>query len=176
MPGKNFGTYVDQLLIGRTNPDNWVIFNAVPLAALTIWGTLAGDKLRKKELSSRKLRDFALLGLIGVAAGSALVPVTPIIRRIATSSFVIETGGLCLLALALAYLLIDVAGLRKPFTFFTVGGMNPTLSPGDIVAVSERGAHEARILRDGARVTSVVPHRCHGGARELGEEPGAPPQ
>lgn len=124
-PDQNFGSSVDRLLFGRLSPDHWVVFNAVPLAALTVWGTLAGERLRESDSSSRKIRGFVLLGLAGAGIGFALDPVTPIIRSIATSSFVIATGGFCLLALALAYFLIDVAGLRKPFMFFVVVGMNP---------------------------------------------------
>jgi predicted acyltransferase len=124
-PGHNFGSCLDLLLIGRLSPDHWVAFNAVPLAALTIWGTLVGERLRGQASPARKLRGFVLLGLIGASAGFALDSVTPIVRRIATSSFVIETGGLCLLALALAYGLVDVLGLRKPAMLFAVVGMNP---------------------------------------------------
>jgi predicted acyltransferase len=124
-PGHNFGSYVDRLLIGHLSPDHWVAFNAVPLAALTIWGTLAGERLRGRASPARKLEGFIFAGLIGTAAGFALNPVTPIVRRIATSSFVIETGGLCLLALALAYALVDLLGLRKPALLFVVVGINP---------------------------------------------------
>ena len=123
-PGHNFGSYIDRLLIGRLSPDNWVAFNAVPMIALTIWGTLAGERFKSKASPARKLWGFVLLGLIGAGAGLALDPITPIVRRIATSSFVIETGGLCLLALALAYGVVDVLGLRKPALFFAVVGMN----------------------------------------------------
>lgn len=123
-PGHNFGSYIDRLLIGRLSPDHWVAFNAVPLAALTIWGTLAGERLRGQASPARKLWGFVLLGLIGAGAGFALDVVTPVVRRIATSSFVIETGGLCLLALALAYGLVNVLGLCKPALFFAVVGMN----------------------------------------------------
>ncbi len=60
-----------------------------------------------------------------VAAGFALNPVTPIIKRICTSSFVIASGGWCLLALCLSYWLIDVRGRKGWVTFFAVVGMNP---------------------------------------------------
>ena len=53
-----------------------------------------------------------------------LNPVTPIIKRICTSSFVIVSGGWCLLALALCYWLIDVKGMRKGIAFFNIVGMN----------------------------------------------------
>jgi predicted acyltransferase len=60
-----------------------------------------------------------------VAAGYALDPLTPIIKRICTSSFVIASGGWCLLALALSYWAVDVKGWRKGARFFAIVGMNP---------------------------------------------------
>jgi predicted acyltransferase len=57
-------------------------------------------------------------------AGYALDPVTPIIKRICTSSFVIVSGGWCLLALAFSYWLIDVMGQKKWAVFFNIVGMN----------------------------------------------------
>ncbi|GEM_PF-1718536 len=39
-----------------------------------------------------------------------LNPVTPIIKRICTSSFVIVSGCCCLIALGLSYWLVDVHG------------------------------------------------------------------
>jgi len=50
--------------------------------------------------------------------------VTPIIKRICTSSFVIVSGGWCLLALAFSYWLIEVKGLKKWAAFFNIVGMN----------------------------------------------------
>jgi predicted acyltransferase len=65
--------------------------------------------------------------LIGVGVGYALDPVTPIIKRICTSSFVIVSGGWCLLALAFSYWLVDVKKFRKWPTFFVYVGMNSLL-------------------------------------------------
>ena len=59
-----------------------------------------------------------------MAAGFALNPVTPIIIRIATSSFVIASGGFCLLTLALCYWFVDLRGFRRWTKLFAVVGMN----------------------------------------------------
>ncbi|MBK5278380.1 MAG: DUF5009 domain-containing protein, partial [Bacteroidia bacterium] len=50
--------------------------------------------------------------------------ITPIIKRIATSSFVLASGGWCLLALALFYWWIDIKDHKKNLQFFTIVGMN----------------------------------------------------
>jgi predicted acyltransferase len=125
IPDHNFGSYVDLLLTGKLSDGHWVAFNAVPLTALAIWGVLAGHLLRNQMSPARKMRTLLSVGLIGVATGLALSPLTPIIRKISTSSFVILAGGLGFLALALSYWLIDVLSLRKWAKFFVIVGMNP---------------------------------------------------
>jgi len=77
-----------------------------------------------KRSSGRKIGILAVAGLLGVIAGYALNPVTPIIKRICTSSFVIVSGGWCLLALCFSYWLIDVMKVQKWSKFFAIVGMN----------------------------------------------------
>ncbi len=125
-PNENFGTWLDLQYGGADLGGHWVSFNAIPTTAHTIWGVLAGTLLINKDLSQKeKFRRLAIAGLIGIAAGYALNPVTPIIKRIATSSFVIVSGGWALLVLALSYWLIDIRRSRKWVIFFAVVGMNP---------------------------------------------------
>ena len=72
----------------------------------------------------QKIRILTIAGAIGVVTGYALNPLTPIIKRICTSSFVIVSGGWCLLALAFCYWLIDVKGYKRWSVFFNIVGMN----------------------------------------------------
>lgn len=121
----NFGSWVDMALMGKLSKGHWVAFNAVPTAAHTMWGVLAGLLLRSRRSSWRKIGTLAVAGLALTVAGYALDPVTPIVKRIATSTFVLTSGGWCLLALAFAYWLIDVAKLRRGWKFLAIVGMNP---------------------------------------------------
>jgi len=52
-------------------------------------------------------------------------PYIPIIKHICTSSFVIVSGGWCLIALSVSYWLIDVMNFKKFGLFFAIVGMNP---------------------------------------------------
>jgi predicted acyltransferase len=124
VPDHNFGSWVDMLISGELSAGHWVSFNAIPTTAHTIWGVLAGQWLMSKRPAAKKLRVLALTGLLGVVAGFALNPVTPVIKRICTSSFVIASGGFCLLALAFCYWLVDVKGVRTGTVFFNIVGMN----------------------------------------------------
>jgi predicted acyltransferase len=138
VPDHNFGSWVDMLISGELSAGHWVSFNAIPTTAHTIWGVLAGQWLMSARPPGKKLRVLALAGLLGVAAGFALTPVSPMIKRICTSSFVITSGGFCLLALALCYWLIDVKGARRGVVFFNIVGMNSLF----IYVFTETGATE----------------------------------
>lgn len=122
---QNFGTWLDLQYGGADLNGHWVSFNALPTAAHTIWGVLAGKWLLGDKSPVKKVQMMALAGIIGVVAGYALDPITPIIKRIATSSFVIVSGGWSLLVLAASYWLIDIKKSRKWVIFFAVVGMNP---------------------------------------------------
>ena len=123
-PDHNFGSYVDLLLMGKLSKGHWVAFNAVPTTAHTMWGVLAGQLLQSSRPSSQKIRILASAGLIAIVLGYALDPVTPIIKRICTSSFVIVSGGWCLLALGFSYWLVDVKKIERGPRFFNYVGMN----------------------------------------------------
>ncbi|MCG2461650.1 DUF5009 domain-containing protein [Flavobacteriaceae bacterium F89] len=123
---QNFGNYVDLLLMNKINPGGWVAINCIPTAAHTIWGAVAGKWLIDRATVKGKIGNIAMLGIAALAAGYALdlLNITPIIKRIATSSFTLVTGGWCLLALAFLYYWIDVLQHQRYLRFFTIVGMN----------------------------------------------------
>ncbi|MBN2265261.1 MAG: DUF5009 domain-containing protein, partial [Candidatus Aminicenantes bacterium] len=125
VPDHNFGAWVDMLISGELSAGHWVAFNAMPTAAHTIWGVLAGQWLRRREVAPGKRTAWlAGFGAAGVAAGFALTAVAPMIKRICTSSFVVASGGFCLLALAACYWLIDVRKWNRWAVFLNIVGMN----------------------------------------------------
>jgi predicted acyltransferase len=120
----NFGNYVDLLLMNKINKGGWVAINCIPTAVHTIAGVLAGKLLQSP--GQHKVRALLLWGAGALLAGYFLdlAGVTPIIKRIATSSFVLVSLGWSLWVLAACYGWIDVLGHRKRLTFFTIVGMN----------------------------------------------------
>lgn len=121
----NFGNYIDLLLMNKINNGGWVAINCIPTAAHTIWGALAGKLLLSAKANSEKIKVLGLAGAMGLVIGYGMdLTITPIIKRIATSSFTLASGGWCLLGLALCYWWIDVKDHRKNLKFFTVVGMN----------------------------------------------------
>ena len=124
VPDHNFGAWVDMLVSGELSSGHWVSFNAIPTTAHTIWGVLAGQCLMASWPHRKKLATLASAGACAVVLGFALTPLTPMIKRICTSSFVIASGGFCLLALALCYWVIDVKRLRRWVWVINLVGMN----------------------------------------------------
>ena len=122
---ENFGTWLDLQYGGADLRGHWVSFNAIPTTAHTIWGVLAGQLLMSKRTNIQKLKVLLIAGLIGVVAGYSLGFVTPIIKRICTSSFILASGGWTFLALAFSFWLIDIMKQRKWTLFFAIVGMNP---------------------------------------------------
>ena len=122
---ENFGTWLDMQYGGADLNGHWVSFNAIPTTAHTVWGVLCGQLLRSDRSDMQKLKILLIAGLIGVVAGYALNPITPIIKRICTSSFVIVSGGWTILSLAFSYWLIDIMKQKKWSLFFAIVGMNP---------------------------------------------------
>jgi predicted acyltransferase len=123
--GKNFGSWFDMLIMGKVSGGHWVAFNAVPTAAHTVWGVLAGMLLASKKSHKEKFKILMIAGVAGVIIGYSLNPVTPIIKRICTTSFVIVSGGWSLIGLAISYWLIDIKKIKKIPHLFAIVGMNP---------------------------------------------------
>lgn len=120
----NFGNYVDWLLMHKINQGGWVAINCIPTAVHTVAGALVGKMLLQN--SNKMIRNLLIWSALCLAVGFALdtAGITPIIKRIATSSFVLASLGWCLAGLAACYWWIDIQDHRKYLLFFTVVGMN----------------------------------------------------
>ncbi len=124
--GKNFGSYMDMVLMGKINVRGWVAINALPTAAHTIWGVVAGKLLIKTIPPYNKIKALLFAGICGLLLGYGLdiASITPIIKHISTSSFVFVSGGWVLLFLALLYWIMDVKKINRYAWIFTIVGMN----------------------------------------------------
>ena len=125
-PFQNLGSFLNNWIEGVDKASIWATINAVPTTAHTIWGVLCGKLLMSNKTAVQKLQILAIAGVTGLILGFGLdaLSVTPIIKKIATSTFVFASGGWAILGLALSYWLIDVKKLNIATKFFIVVGMN----------------------------------------------------
>jgi predicted acyltransferase len=121
---QNFGNWMDLQLMNKINRGGWVAINCIPTAVHTIAGAMVGKLFL--EGRSNKLKPVMLFAVLSLIAGYGLdfAGVTPIIKRIATTSFTLASLGWCLLALALCFWWIDVREHRRGLKFFAIIGMN----------------------------------------------------
>jgi predicted acyltransferase len=123
----NLGAWANNKIEGVEKADIWASINAFPTIAHTVWGVLCGrllmsDKTPKQKISTMLVAAFACL-VVGYALD--LLGINPIIKKIATSSFVFASGGWAILALCFFYWLLDVKKLFKnQAQFFIIVGMN----------------------------------------------------
>jgi len=98
----------------------------IPTLGTMIIGLLAGGVLRSGRPPLGKARWLAIAGVIGLAAGWALgaAGICPVVKRIWTPSWVLFSGGWCLLILAGLYLIMDIWNRRTWAYPFKVVGMN----------------------------------------------------
>jgi hypothetical protein len=144
----NFGNYMDTVLMHKINAGGWVAINCIPTAVHTITGALVGklllgtetkiekENINQKEIANKEITNkeegllkikiiliFAMACLV-LGYGLDYMGVTPIIKRIATSSFTLASLGWCLMCLAICYWWIDILDHKKYLLFFTIVGMN----------------------------------------------------
>jgi predicted acyltransferase len=124
--GHNFGNWMDTVMMNKINTDGWVAINIIPTAAHTIWGVLAGRLLISHKTGVKKIRLLIIAAAICLVLGLGLdiLNITPIIKRISTSSFVLASAGWVLLIIVLLYWLVDIKHWNKLAWIFGVVGAN----------------------------------------------------
>lgn len=123
----NFGAWMNTQIEGTEKTSIWASINAVPTIAHTVWGVLCGQLLMSKKPGTEKVKQLILWGVAALIVGYTLdwTNVTPIIKKIATASFVFASGGWAILVLAFSYWLIDVQKkFLKGSQLFIIVGTN----------------------------------------------------
>lgn len=140
-PQENVAMLIDKAVLGSHrdgviwNPDGswswndsyqytWIL-SSLNFIVTVMLGCYAGTILR--DNSRPKLQRGLLLAVTGIAIlvfGIALDSYFPIIKKIWSSSMTLYSGGICCVALAVVYLIVDVWGKKKGLGWFKWFGMN----------------------------------------------------
>jgi predicted acyltransferase len=124
---ENLGAWFNNLIEGVDKASEWATLNFISTTAHTVWGVLCGKLLMSDRSQAKKIQILVLAGVSALIIGYSLdlLNITPIIKKIATSSFVFASGGWCILVLCFSYWLIDVKKLFIDGSrFFIIVGMN----------------------------------------------------
>lgn len=124
---ENLGAWFNNKIEGVDKASEWATLNFVSTTAHTVWGVLCGKLLMSDRSQAKKIQILILAGVSALIIGYSLdlLNITPIIKKIATSSFVFASGGWTILTLCFCYWLIDVKKLlMNGSRFFIIVGMN----------------------------------------------------
>jgi predicted acyltransferase len=125
-PEGNLAIYLDKWIQGPFQDQTtytWIL-SSLTFAATVMLGAFCGLWLRSERSKKQKVIGLVFAGISCTLLGWGWGLLFPIIKHLWTSSFVLYSGGLCILLLALFYLVIDVWGYRKWAFPFKVIGMN----------------------------------------------------
>lgn len=125
---ENLGAWTNNKIEGVDRTSSWATINFISTSAHTIWGVLCGRILMGDKPVSTKIRLMFLGAILALFLGYALdlSGITPIIKKIATASFVLVSGGWTILTLVVLYWLIDVRKLfATEYNAIKIVGMNP---------------------------------------------------
>ncbi len=125
-PQANLAIYIDHLILGGFQDGtsySWILSSMV-FGVTVMTGAFAGMWLRTDRNGLVKAAGLIIAGAVSIVAGLLWGLVFPIIKHLWTSSFVLLSGGICLMLLGLFYLVIDVLRFRKWTYVFVVIGAN----------------------------------------------------
>jgi predicted acyltransferase len=124
-PRGNLPTYVDQLILGHLHygKNTWFL-SYLGFGASVLLGVLAGQMLMSDRTPMSKIFRLLTAGAVCLVGGFLWSLSFPVIKLMWTSSYVLISGGLSFMALALFYWIIDVLGYKKWAIGFIVIGMN----------------------------------------------------
>ena len=109
----------------RTGYQYTWILSSLNFAVTVLLGCFAGQMLRcEKRSPAGRAGLVAIVGLALVAAGLAVSPYFPIIKKIWSSSMTLYSGGICFLLVALTYYIVDVREWHKGLDWLKIYGMN----------------------------------------------------
>ena len=108
------------------NAEGYATLNFIPTLGTMILGLLAGGILKDHHAQQHRLCWLFISGVSCIAVGSCLhfLGIVPIVKRIWTPSWVLFSGGWCLLILMMFDLIIEFWGKQAWAMFLIIPGMN----------------------------------------------------
>jgi predicted acyltransferase len=124
-PQGNLPAYVDKLVLGHLHfgKNTWFL-SYLGFGSSVLLGVLAGQMLMSDRTPMSKVYCLLTAGAASLAAGLVWSLSFPVIKLMWTGSYVMISGGVSFMGLALFYWIIDVLGYKRWAFGFVVLGMN----------------------------------------------------
>ncbi len=122
--GDNIGARLDAAVFAQPNPEGFVSIAMVGGIVSTLLGFWSGRFLRGREPGSTAA-IFAAAALVTLGLADSIEPVIPVVRKLWTASYVLQSFAWTLLVSAAFLVVVDVLGLRRLVAPFVVLGSNP---------------------------------------------------
>ena len=125
-PDRNVAQFVDAFILGRFDDGydyTWIV-SSLNFGATTMLGVFCGYILQSRVSKIKKFRNFLIFGAVLIVLALVLDIWHPIIKKLWTSSFVLFSGGICVLLLGAFYLIIDIWNVRKGTKWMIIIGSN----------------------------------------------------
>jgi len=131
-PATNLGAWLDRLVFHQAHlykhEEGWDpegLLGTLPALGTALLGMLTAQWLRLPRPEAYKVRQLLLAGGAAIGLGLVWNLWFPINKALWTSSYVLYSGGMCMLLLTTLYWLCDVRGHRGPWTTpFLIYGVN----------------------------------------------------
>lgn len=125
-PDGNVAMFVEKAVMGKFigwGTYTWIV-STINFGATVMLGVFSAYMMQSEWKAYKKFTGFILYGLSLIALGLLLDIWHPIIKKIWTSSFVLFSGGICVLLLAIFYLIIDVWNVKRGTRWMIILGSN----------------------------------------------------
>ena len=115
--------FMGHLYNGTNDPEG--LIHTIPAIGTTLIGVFTGHWLKSKRSAASLIGGMVFVGMLGILTGELWNRWFPINKNLWTSSFVLFSGGFCLLFLSLLYWVTEVKRWRGKWTMpILVFGMN----------------------------------------------------
>lgn len=127
-PGINLAAWVDEMFLpgkmwqGTWDPEG--ILSTIPAIGTCIIGMLTGRLILDEASQMRKMKRVFILGFLAIILGYMWSRIFPVNKNLWTSSYVLVTGGMAMMMMAILMLLIDKLQYKKLAFIGIVFGVN----------------------------------------------------
>jgi predicted acyltransferase len=125
-PDGNVAMFVEKAVMGRFigwGTYTWIV-STLNFGATVMLGVFSGYMMQSDKAKMKKFWNYLVFGVSLIVLALIMDTWHPIIKKIWTSSFVLFSGGICVLMLAVFYLVIDVWNFRKGTRWMIILGSN----------------------------------------------------